>query len=57
MTKAQLQSLKEILAKQITLPQINYLKSLGYTPEDNILWGENLTRKQASEEIERLKEK
>mgnify|MGYP003119299467 FL=1 len=57
LTKAQLQSLKEILAKQITLPQINYLKSLGYTPEDNILWGENLTRKQASEEIERLKEK
>jgi hypothetical protein len=51
----QISKLKEILNKMATPAQINYLQGLFYAPEDNKEWRKNLTRKQASEEIEKLK--
>ena len=57
LSNSQLEHLKTIVSKQITLPQIKYLENLGYNPVDDLQWRENLTRKQASEEIEKIKEK
>ena len=51
----QISKLKEILNKMATPAQLNYLQDLFYAPEDNREWRKNLTRKQASEEIEKLK--
>ena len=40
----------------ITPAQIKYLEDLGYGPEENLEWRTGLTRKEASNEIERMKE-
>lgn len=55
LTNSQITKLKEILSKMATPAQLNYLQDLFYAPEDNQEWRKNLTRKQASEEIEKLK--
>ena len=56
LTSSQLSKLKDICSKMITPAQIKYLEDLGYCPEENSEWREGLTRKQASNEIERMKE-
>jgi len=56
LTGSQLNSLKGICDKMITPAQIKYLEDLGYCPEENSEWRTGLTRKEASNEIERMKE-
>tara|TARA_X000001382_G_C3176805_1_gene181216 strand:- start:745 stop:2076 length:1332 start_codon:yes stop_codon:yes gene_type:complete len=55
LSDTQINKLKEILNKMATPAQLNYLQDLFYAPEDNKEWRKNLTRKQASEEIEKIK--
>ena len=55
LTTSQLDSLKSILSYKATSKQIKYLEDLGYHPE-NPKWRLGLTRKEASEEITRIKE-
>ena len=55
LSNSQINKLKEILNNAASPAQINYLQDLFYAPEDNKEWRKNLTRKQASEEIEKLK--